>query len=239
MRARRIGLWGLGVLWALFSLPVFAQPEITTEARDKAKALFEEADKYYKLGEYETALSMYREAYLLTNESVILFNVGQCYRLLNKYKDAIHTYQSFLLDVPDTPLRADVEQLISEMEEAIRSGAWIEAPQEAPPPETPSVEQEKSRSAWRFALPAGLAVLSGTLGVQALLVRQQIKDAGQTNSALQRRGALLALGADASLVAAGLTLFLALKKKKGPDVGVSANTHSVYISLSFSQGMTP
>ena len=89
---------------------------------DPAK-LFETAETYYNVGEWEQALKNYKEAYILSKEPVLLYNMGQCYRQMNKYDEAIRTYKNFLKEVPDTNLRATVEKFIKELEDKKAAGA--------------------------------------------------------------------------------------------------------------------
>jgi tetratricopeptide (TPR) repeat protein len=83
---------------------------------DPAK-LFDTAETYYNVGEWEQALKNYKEAYILSKEPLLLYNMGQCYRQMNKYDDAIRTYKNFLKEVPDTTQRPTVEKFIKELEE--------------------------------------------------------------------------------------------------------------------------
>jgi tetratricopeptide (TPR) repeat protein len=82
-----------------------------------AAKLFDTAETYYNVGEWEQALKNYKEAYILSKEPVLLYNMGQCYRQMNKYDDAIRTYKNFLKEVPDTAQRPIVEKFIKELEE--------------------------------------------------------------------------------------------------------------------------
>ena len=105
-------LAGLGLALCLEAAPLLAQP-----ANDPAKAMekYEEAERYYKLAEYETALRLYRESYLLSGEPELLFNIGQCNRQLLRYEEALKSYKAYLRDVPDSPARPEIEALIKEV----------------------------------------------------------------------------------------------------------------------------
>lgn len=100
------------------SAPSRADPEKPSSdpsAREKAKALFEEANAHYKVREFEKALQGFKEAYLLSEEPVLLFNMAQCYRQLDRQEEALKTYQAFLLEDPNSPLRANAEARIKEL----------------------------------------------------------------------------------------------------------------------------
>src|SRR5690242_762657 len=96
----------------LASRPIFAA---TPEQMQKAAELFDEAEKNYKVGDYEKALQGYKEAYVLSGEPDLLFNIGQCQRKLNRNEEALRTYKTFLQERPDTPVKADVEAIIREL----------------------------------------------------------------------------------------------------------------------------
>src|SRR5262245_24860925 len=72
------------------------------EDRAEARRLFDEAERHYKLQEYQEALDRYKDAYRLSNLPELLFDIGQCYRQLGRYEEAIRSYQWFLRDDPKT-----------------------------------------------------------------------------------------------------------------------------------------
>lgn len=102
---------------AFFSLAEAREkPKLDKKTREKARALFEEADAHYKIKEYEKALQGFKEAYLLSEEPVLLFNIAQCQRQLGLLSEALQSYRTFLLEDPNTPLRANAEERIAELE---------------------------------------------------------------------------------------------------------------------------
>src|SRR5579871_925298 len=90
------------------------------EASDKAqvKKLYEAATSHYNLGEFQEALDAYKEAYRIRADPVFLYNLGQCYRQLNKPADAAREYRAYLREQPEAKNRAAVEKLIKDMDEA-------------------------------------------------------------------------------------------------------------------------
>jgi tetratricopeptide (TPR) repeat protein len=84
--------------------------------QQQAQKLFDEAEKYYNIGDFAKALDGYKEAYILSSNPDLLFNMGQCYRKLEQYQEAITTYKSYLREVPNSPVQADVEARIAEVE---------------------------------------------------------------------------------------------------------------------------
>ena len=108
--------------------PAYAEP--SAEELKKAGALFEEAEKKFKIGEYQLALADYKTAYLLTGEPALLFNIGQCHRFLKNDPEAIKSYKTFLRDAnPDANQKALAEKLIAEIEAKgpIEQSATLEA----------------------------------------------------------------------------------------------------------------
>jgi tetratricopeptide (TPR) repeat protein len=129
----------LGAALSLAAPTLHAQPDKAPSKteREKAKALFDKAEAYYKVREYEKALAGYKESYLTVQEPALLYNMAQCYRLLGKSEEALSTYRSFLRDVPDTPLREKVEGFMAELAKggATTAGASIKIFSEQDPAE--------------------------------------------------------------------------------------------------------
>ena len=101
------------VVVLLLALPVAADD--TTDAR----AHYARGTKLYDLGRYLDAAKEYEATYELKDDPVILFNIGQAYRLGHAYPDAIRAYKSYLRRVPEAPQRAAIEGYIAEMQAAI------------------------------------------------------------------------------------------------------------------------
>jgi tetratricopeptide (TPR) repeat protein len=111
------GIFLFFLLWASF---VFAQqPDNKVE---KAKSLFQEAEALYALQKYEEALKKYEETYVIIQEPELFFNIGQCHRILGRPAEAAKSYRSFLLQRPNTPERAAVEELIANMDALVARG---------------------------------------------------------------------------------------------------------------------
>ena len=80
-----------------------------------AKAHFEAATRLYDIHEYVKALEEYKAAYLAKPDPAFLFNVGQCYRRLGKFDQALEFYREYLKKTPpDDPNRANVEARIKD-----------------------------------------------------------------------------------------------------------------------------
>jgi tetratricopeptide (TPR) repeat protein len=85
----------------------------------KARALFEEGNNHYKLGEFTQALDKYKLAYRVKPLAAFQFNIAQCHRKLGQHKEAIAMYQAYLVDVPEAQNKAMVDSLIAEEKKAV------------------------------------------------------------------------------------------------------------------------
>jgi tetratricopeptide (TPR) repeat protein len=120
---------------ALFVLLVgSARADESTTAQ--ARALYDKAIAHYDLAEYETAITEFKQAYELTREPALLFNIAQAHRLHRDYEQALHFYKTYLELLPDAPNRADAQVQIRKMKEALKAA---HPPAAAPPVASPPV----------------------------------------------------------------------------------------------------
>lgn len=110
----------VGLTVALWSSIAFAD---MAKAREK----FSQGERAYNLGEFDRAVSLFKEAYEAEPDPAFLFNIAQSYRQAGNCKEALFFYKRYLaLKQNDTkkPLRpevkAEVEQRIIELEECMR-----------------------------------------------------------------------------------------------------------------------
>lgn len=212
------------------------------EMLQRAQQIFEEAETAYRLQEFEKALEGYKEVYRLTRSPEILFNLGQCYRQLGRYEEALKSYRAFLRDLPDTEYRASVETIISE----------LEAKQKEQPATSPVLPEELPREKSRLpGLLYGGAAVSGAamlaFGVAAFSASGQaarlaevsspdaLPDPAQLQTLAQRARTLGALSDAflvASVVSGGAGLFLSLRAKKN-EVKLSLTPNGALLSGRF------
>lgn len=130
-------LLGLGaLLFAASPRLSFAQSGSPSDVQ-KAEAAFNKAEQFYNLGDWKSALDNYKEAYLLSNEPLILFNIAQCQRQMGTLEEALRTYKTFLRVSglsPGDQQYTLAENLIKEVE------AQIEKQKTTTPTTTPIVE---------------------------------------------------------------------------------------------------
>jgi tetratricopeptide (TPR) repeat protein len=144
-----------------------AAPTLAEERPDGATALAKkhnaEAEKLFNLGLFGEAAAAYQKAYLAKPVPELLYNLGQCYKRLGATADlekAVFYYESFLNNVPATPLRPDVEDQIAKLKREI---AARRAALTRPPP---------IYKRWWFWTLIGAAVTGAAVGT-ALALRPQ------------------------------------------------------------------
>ena len=139
-----------------------------------ARRHFERGEKLYALTRFSEALDEYQKAFDAKPIPDFLFNIGQCYRNLGDYDSAIFSYRKYLTLAPDAPNRAQVEQLIRDLEakrtasDTQRLGLKRPPPATAPPAEPPPAEHPPDRPIYaRWWFWTGIAVIAVAGGVTA------------------------------------------------------------------------
>ncbi len=74
----------------------------------KAKNLYEEGLRHYNLAAYAEAIRLWKEAYLLTKRPLLLFNIGQAYRLSGDCTQAMTFYESYTREQPNPKNQAEL-----------------------------------------------------------------------------------------------------------------------------------
>ena len=122
---------GSMAVFTLISFPIQASVDADKEmARTTAK----QAASAYNLGHYDESAELYESAYRLVQDPVFLFNLGQCYRQMNKLDKALTAYKSYLRTAPETALeRVKVEEWVSELEWSAEIQAKSPQKKETPP----------------------------------------------------------------------------------------------------------
>jgi tetratricopeptide (TPR) repeat protein len=160
------------LLLALIVIAVAARGALADDAATRtAKRHFERGEKLYALTRFSEALDEYQKAFDAKPIPDFLFNIGQCYRNLGEYDSAIFSYRKYLTAAPDAPNRAQVEQLIAELEarkdrsDTHRLG--LSPPQPAaPPPRVAAAPAERPiYTRWWFW--TGIGVVAAGGGVAA------------------------------------------------------------------------
>jgi tetratricopeptide (TPR) repeat protein len=123
---------------AAFADDPLAKPT-NAEARDHLTA----GNKLYRVREFEKAVEEYKAGALTQDVPVFHYNLGQCYRQLGKYEEAIWHYERFLdRGQPTGELKSAVEAFITQMKGELEKKAMTQPPVEpAPEPKTQPAPQ--------------------------------------------------------------------------------------------------
>ncbi len=116
------------VILVLAVLVALVRPALA-EDRVAARKAYRTAAKHYDLGEYQEALSAFKEAYRNYEDPSFLFNIGQCQRMLGQNADAVRSFRAYLHQ-PNPANRVQVEQLIDKLQSEM---AAQEAAKKQPP----------------------------------------------------------------------------------------------------------
>jgi len=172
VRARyRLGLsLALIVAAASFSLPAQAD----RASREHARALFKAGKAAYAAGQYGDAAKRFSEGYEIDPQPAFLLNAAQSFRSGARHKQALDYYRKYLEADPDTKLRAQVEELIRDLEEKVKAESAPPAPPPAvtppQPPETPPSPAPSSPpfyKRWWFWTAIGAVVVGTGVGLGA------------------------------------------------------------------------
>ena len=140
------------------SRPVHADDPATRAARRH----FERGEKLFALGKFDDALEEYQTAFDAKPLPGFLYNIGQCYRNLGDYDQAIFSFKKYLKLEPDAPNREAVERLIEELEEKKAQGDSQKFVRKKPrEPEKPAYKK------WWFWTGIGVAAIGGTAAIYA------------------------------------------------------------------------
>ena len=112
----------------------------------EAKGLYDQGRREFNLGHYVEALALFERAYKAQPVHKLLYNIGQCHRLLGNLEQAKRVYRAFIAEAPEgEPMVPQVEEKLAEIESALKaqSAARESAPsglasekekEKAPPP---------------------------------------------------------------------------------------------------------
>jgi len=106
-----------------------------SDVDEAARLLFQRGVEAYRGGRYEEALQRFEQAYELTGDAELLFNVGTTLDRLRRDRDAVAAFRQYLRERPDAPNRVAVQRRIDALEENL-----------GPPPDaaTPAASPEET-----------------------------------------------------------------------------------------------
>src|SRR5690349_11825997 len=79
------------------------------ESLDAAREHYARGNMSFEVGDYDTAVEEFQQAYAISHKPKLLFNLAQAYRFNKDHEKAIEAYQRYLELEPNAPNRDDVE----------------------------------------------------------------------------------------------------------------------------------
>jgi tetratricopeptide (TPR) repeat protein len=117
---------------AVVSLAASSSAWADAKSKARAKELYEEGLRHYNVAEYAEAIRVWKEAYLISKRPLLLFNLGQAYRLSGDCKQAMDFYDSYRREGATADNLKDLEEA-----EGVCKAKLAEKPAE--PDTTPTV----------------------------------------------------------------------------------------------------
>ena len=111
------------------------------ETEQQARALYQAGNEAFSAGRYQEAYRQWEEGYQLSARPLFLVNMAHAERRRGELDKARVLYQRFLLVEPQSPLRAEVEAVIAEINAVLPTGG---TPQAAAPPVEPTAQMGAS-----------------------------------------------------------------------------------------------
>ena len=117
--------------------PGSAPPSATPSPEDEAagKRHYKRGDDLFKQGRFLDAAREFEAGYAAAPRPLFLLNIGHSYRRGQELRKARGAYEDFLKADPTSSFRADVEDLIKTIDDALGASSL---PAAAPPPAVPS-----------------------------------------------------------------------------------------------------
>lgn len=131
-----------------------------------AKRHFERGEKLFALARFDEALDEYQKAFDAKPLPDFLYNIGQCYRNLGDYDQAIFSFKKYLKLEPDATDRDKVEKLIDELETKQQRGEGQKLIKKTPPPpEDKPAPHKPIYKEWWFWAGVGVVGVAGGVGI--------------------------------------------------------------------------
>ena len=200
-----------------------------------SRAKFDEAELHFKLGEFQKALPLYKEAYKAKALPAFLFNIGQCHRYLGDCDKAEFFFSQFLAQVPNSPHARTISTIIEECKPRGKKKPLARPLLKPRRPVKPEVSDRSGRR--KLLLWTGVGVSSALLvtgvvtGVLALDRSQEFKDPATPHAelrGLEDSGKALAttsvvtLALGGTAAAATVLIYLLSPKQAHTEARVSA-----------------
>jgi tetratricopeptide (TPR) repeat protein len=223
-------------------------------ARQQSKRLWIEGVAAYDLGQLETAIARFEEAYTLDPNPNILYNLAQAHRQAGRHERAIFFFGSYLRNKPGAANRGEVEGLIAELEQLLAAAARsrerpprsVESPAPASASASPGPLDPRAEKRGWIRDPVGLSLVGGgvlTAGLGAALLVRAAGLAGEAATTLDQAEArarhdsaaktqtagALCLAAGGTLAVAGAVKLVLGRSGRPPPVGLSLGRRSLTV----------
>jgi hypothetical protein len=113
-------------IWLASQAQVGRADSPNPETVARAQQLYERGVSAYDEGEYDRAIRAFEESYRLIQEPLLLFNIGQAYRLMGNCEKALDYYQRYRSRVGEKEPVPGYARAVSKCEEALSRAAAIE-----------------------------------------------------------------------------------------------------------------
>jgi hypothetical protein len=116
--------------------------QLSPQQKQDVRVHYERATRAYDLNKYQEAVDEYQKVYEIDGDPVMLYNIGQAYRLNDQPQESIHFYRRYLQRSPEARNRDDVNRKILNLEKLIEERRKAAAAVTPPPPKAtePKVE---------------------------------------------------------------------------------------------------
>jgi cell division septation protein DedD len=88
-------------------------------ATEQARQHYQQAQQAYDIGHWDEAIAEYEKAYSFRHDPTFLYNMAQAHRRKGDAQRALDLYKNYLVKVPDSPQRAEIEDRIRVLQKQI------------------------------------------------------------------------------------------------------------------------
>lgn len=120
----------IALLLGLFASPAVADaPSLVGPTVPTARQHFVHGNRLYRVRKFEEAITAYQAGAVIEPAPIFDFNLGQCYRQLDRYADALWHYERFLRNgPPDHELRSLVTELVQRIRAELERKSLTQRP---------------------------------------------------------------------------------------------------------------
>lgn len=140
---------GLALVLA-WSRTARADDVLAKPTRAESREHFSAGNRLYRMREFEKAIEHYKAGALAEDLPVFHYNLGQCYRMLGRYSDAIWHYERFLERAkPTGAIKEAVDGFLRQMKDELAKKAMTQPPVEPVPAVKPRSTESSVTGSFR------------------------------------------------------------------------------------------